>query len=177
MDEFLRTYFVETGFGWATIGGLLLAMFGCIGSAKGLRISCSQGAGVLSEKPELFGRLLVIMALPGSQGIYGFVGAILLAGFSGILGGKVALSPLAGVGLCAVGITVGLVYWRSAIFQGETAAAAINLVARRPEATGRAIILPALVETYALFALLVSVMFMGWLCSKDLQVVVAAAGQ
>ncbi|HHT9117203.1 MAG TPA: V-type ATP synthase subunit K, partial [Candidatus Hypogeohydataceae bacterium YC38] len=66
MEEFLRVHFIQTGLGWAGTGALLAVMFGGIGSARGIRIAASQAAGVLSEKPELFGRLLILMAMPGT---------------------------------------------------------------------------------------------------------------
>jgi len=72
-EQFVNTYFIQNGVGWAVFGAMLSVMFGCIGSAIGIRIACSQAAGVLSEKPELFGKLLVLMALPGTQGFYGFI--------------------------------------------------------------------------------------------------------
>jgi V/A-type H+-transporting ATPase subunit K len=71
--------------------------------------------------------------------------------------------PVVGVALLFVGIGQGIVEWRSAIYQGETSAAAINLVARRPEEAGRAIILPAMVETYAVVALLAAILMTLWL--------------
>ncbi len=163
MTEFLKMYFLESGLGWATIGAALVTMLGGIGSAKGIRIASAQGAGVLSEKPELFGRLLVLMAMPGTQGIYGFICAFLVAARTGLIAGEVTVRPLAGVGLSVLGLCVGGVLWKSAIFQGETSAACINMVAKRPEQSGRAIILPALVETYAVLGLLVAVLFIMWL--------------
>ena len=163
MTEFIRVYFLESGTGWVVVGAALVAMLGGVGSARGIKISCSQAAGVLSEKPELFGKLLVIMALPGTQGFYGFICAFMMAARSGLIAGTVKVGLLEGLALAVLGLCVGIVEWRSAIYQGETSAASINLVARRPEQSGRAIILPALVETYAVLALLVGVLFITWL--------------
>ena len=42
--------------------------------------------------------------------------------------------------------------------QGEVSAASIGLVAKRPDQSGKAIIFPAMVETYAILALLVSIL-------------------
>ena len=82
--EILQYYFVETGLGLAVAGAIAAVMFGCIGSAHGIRIAAGQAAGVMSEKPELFGRLLILIALPGTQGFYSFVIAILIAVYSGL---------------------------------------------------------------------------------------------
>ena len=168
MVELLNAYFIQTGVGWAVIGAMAAVMFGGTGSAKGIRISCSQGAGVLSENPELFGRLLVIMALPGTQGFYGFIAAIIIALRCGLIAGHVACPPIVGVGLMAIGALSGVVFWRSAVYQGETSAASVNMVAKQPESSGRAILLPALVETYAVIALLAGILMTFWMTAETL---------
>ncbi len=162
MEEFIKVYFLETGVGWAVIGAMLAVMFGGAGSARGIRIAAGQAAGVLSEKPEMFGKLLVLMALPGTQGFYGFIVAIFTATRTGLLAGKLTVTPLMGVALLAVGVCAGGVLWRSAVYQGEASAAAINLTSRRPEESGRSILMPALVETYAVVALLAAILFIMW---------------
>ncbi len=68
-----------------------------------------------------------------------------------------------GIALAFVGTFLGLVLMISAKYQGQTSAAAINLVAKKEDQFGRAIILPALVETYAVFGLLVSILMLNWL--------------
>ncbi len=166
MEELVKQYFTQTGLGWAVAGAMLAVMMGCVGSARGIRISASQAAGVLSEKPELFGRMLVLIALPGTQGFYSFIGAIFIATRTGLMSGEVSVRPITGLGLLFVGIALGGVEWRSAIYQGETSAAAINLVAKKPDEAGRAIILPALVETYAVVSLLAAILFALWLCKE-----------
>lgn len=165
-DQLLGAYFVETGIGWAVMGAMAAVALGCLGSAVGIRIACTQGTGVLSEKPELFGKLLVLMALPGTQGFYGFIVAIFIALQTGLLESvSVAsqLSPVAGFSLLFVGILVGIVEFYSAMNQGKTSAASINLVGKRPDEGGRAILFPALVETYAVVALLIGILMTFWL--------------
>lgn len=163
MDDFLKVYFLQTGVGWAVVGAMMAVMFGGMGSARGIRIASGQGAGVMSEKPELFGKLLVLIALPGTQGFYGLICAIMISMRTGLLAGDLAVRPVQGVGLMFVGICAGMVLWRSAVFQGETSAACINLTAKKPEEGGRAILLPALVETYAVVALLAAILLIMWL--------------
>ena len=159
-QQFINVYFLQTGIGWAMLGGMAAVMLGATGSAVGIRIASEQAAGVLSEKPELFGKLLVLMALPGTQGFYSLITAILIGMWSGLFGGKVTLHPMQGIAIMAIGIGTGMVEWLSAIYQGETSAAAINLVAKRPDSSGRAILLPALVETYALLGLLSAIVLL-----------------
>ena len=176
IDEFVRQYFVQTGLGWAVAGAMLAVMFACMGSARGIRLAAAQAAGVMSEKPELFGKLLILMALPGTQGFYGFICAIVIARQSGILAGDVVVAPLVGVGLFFVGLCMGIVEWRSAVYQGETSAACINLTAKKPEEAGRAILMPALVETYGVVALLAAILMIIWLTREGLTVANPLAG-
>ncbi len=172
-QEFMTVYFLQTGIGWAILGGMAAVMLGCIGSAIGIRTAASQAAGVLSEKPELFGKLLVLMALPGTQGFYGFICLVFIAFRVNLLGASVdtnsalQVGPVIGLALMFIGIAVGFVQHKSAVAQGETAAAAINLVAKKPDESGRAILLPALVETYGLVALLAGII-MAFLLTKPM---------
>ncbi len=168
MDEFVISHFVKTGLGWSGTGALLVVMFGAMGSARGIRIATAQASGVLSERPELFGRLLVLMALPGTQGFYGFICAVTIAMKCGLIMGTVTVSPVIGMGICTTGAAMGIVLWRSAIYQGEVSAAAINWTAKKPEESGRAILLPALVETYAVLALLAAILMIMWLTQPGL---------
>ena len=71
----------------AIAGAALAAALGGIGSAYGVRLGGQAAAGVVSENPDLFGKLLVLQALPGTQGIYGFLTAVLVIVRVGLLGG------------------------------------------------------------------------------------------
>lgn len=176
LSELLNVLLVQTGVGWALIGAMLAVMFGGIGSARGIRIAAAEGAGVMSEKPELFGRLLPLMALPGTQGFYGLICAIMMARYTNLIKGAMTIGPLPGLGLLAVGFGAGMVFWRSAVFQGETSAAAIALVAKRPDQVGRSILLPALVETYAVVALLAAILLIIWLTKAELTLPTSIGG-
>jgi V/A-type H+-transporting ATPase subunit K len=80
---------------------------------------------------------------------------------TGLFNGYVSCNLSAGLALLVIGFSVGLALLFSAQWQGEASAASISLVARRPEAFGRSIILPAMVETYAVVALLVAILAIG----------------
>jgi V/A-type H+-transporting ATPase subunit K len=138
---------------WVFAGAILVIVFGGLGSAIGIRISGSQAAGVLSEKPELFGKMFVMMALPGTQGFYSFVCGIMIILLSGVMNKGAMISNAKGLALLTVGVGVGVVEWLSAVIQGQAAAVAESLTGRQPSASGQAILIPALVETYAVIAL------------------------
>lgn len=155
MEEFLKQMFLENGVGLTVIGGMLALMLGGWGSARGLRIAGAQTTGVLSEKPELFGKCFVLTILPATQGLYGFVSMILIAGRAGVIGKTEAVpTPAQGMMLFLIGLTAGVVLYFSAVYQGETCAACINLTGKRPEEGGRSLLFPIMVEFYALLAFL-----------------------
>ena len=109
----------------------------------------------------MFGQILLMQALPGTQGIYG-----LLAGFwvlikLGLFGGTpVEINIAQGLQILFACLPVAIVGLVSGVYQGRTSAASIGMIARRPEETGRAIILPAMVETYAVLALLATILLL-----------------
>lgn len=143
----------------ALIGAALAVVLPGIGSAYGVRIGGQAAAGVVSENPDLFGKLLVIQALPGTQGIYGFLTAVMVMLQIGLLGGGAKdVTTSQGLQLlaaCAPIIVVGLI---SAVFQAKVAVSAIHMTAKQPDASAKGITMTALVETYAILALLVSIL-------------------
>jgi V/A-type H+/Na+-transporting ATPase subunit K len=151
---------IEVARGLAYAGaGMSFALAGC-GSAWGIAIASHAAAGVMREKPELFGRMLVMIALPGTQGFYGFIAAILMMVQTGLIGGnELKISLGTGIALCGVGLGCGIVQLVSALYQGQASAAGISLVGRRPEEAGKAILFPAFVETYAVIGLLATILF------------------
>jgi V/A-type H+-transporting ATPase subunit K len=155
---------IEIGRGLCYAGAGMAFGLGGAGSSWGIAIAAHQASGVMREKPELFGRMLVMVALPGTQGFYGFIVAILMMTQTGLIGGgplKVTLGT--GLALFFIGLGCGITLLISAIKQGEASAAGISLLARRPEAAGKAILFPAFVETYSVVALLATILFITFL--------------
>lgn len=61
--------------------GIALCVLLCgVGSALGLYKTGSAAAGVLGENPKKFGKVLVLVLLPATQGIYGFIIGIIASG-------------------------------------------------------------------------------------------------
>jgi len=146
------------GVDWALMGGGIAAILGGIGSAIGITIASSTASGILSEDGTKFGKLLPIAAMPGTQGIYGFIAAVLVVIFFGVLDGNVTLPAVAGFKVFLACMPVGILCLVSAIYQGLTGAAAAGIVAADQPAP--ALIFPALVETYAVLSLIVTILMM-----------------
>ena len=69
-----------TGFVVAMIGIALCVLLCGIGSSIGLYKTGTAAAGVLGEAPDKFGKVLVLVLLPATQGIYGFIIGIIASG-------------------------------------------------------------------------------------------------
>lgn len=144
--------------------GLALAILGAaiatcagIGSAIGVGIAGEAADGVMAGDKVSFGSTLVLQALPGTQGIYGMVIAIMILTKVGVLGGNLAsVSEMQGLSFMFAGIPVGLVGILSAVSQGKAAAAGIMLQSKKEGRLGNAIIYAVMVETYAILAFIVS---------------------
>lgn len=143
---------------FALLGAACATLFAGIGSAYGVGIGGRAAAGVLSEKPELFGKVLIIQLLPGTQGIYGMLVAFITLSRIGILGDSSDLTMEQGLLYFVACIPIAIVGLISAIYQGKTSVAAIGMLAKRPDTFGKAMLLPAMVETYAILALLISLL-------------------
>jgi len=146
------------GTDWALLGAGLAAILGGIGSAVGITIASSTVSGVLSEDDTKFGKLLPLAAMPGTQGIYTFIAAVLVVIFFGLLGGNMDLPGIAGFKVFLACQPVGWLCLISAIYQGKTGAAAAGIVAADKQAP--ALIFPALVETYAVLSLIVTILML-----------------
>ena len=139
----------------ATLGLAICAgLCGC-GSAIGLYYTGSAAAGVLAEDPKKFSKVLILVVLPATQGIYGFVFAIL--GLSGITEG---MSIVAGAQVFAAAMPLALAGFISGIFQGKTAVGGIYAIAKNESLSGKLILFPAMVETYAILGLVVSILLL-----------------
>lgn len=131
-----------------------------IGSALGVQRGGQAAAGVMTENPDLFGKLLILQALPGTQGIYGFLLAVLMMVRLGLLGGSaVDLELEQGIAFLGATLPLTIVGPISAIFQAKVSVSAIHLTGKQPDASTKGMTLTALVETYAILALLVSILF------------------
>ena len=139
------------------LAAAISAVLGFVGSAFGMYFSGQSAAGVTSERPELFGKVLLMQALPGSQGIYGLVGAFLILNFAGLLGGEPTgvLTAMKGFQFMLAALPIGIAGIFSAIFQGLVAASGILVIAKDDTLTARAIVLAAMLETWAIFGLLI----------------------
>ena len=142
-----------TGFAVAMIGVALCVLLCGIGSSIGLFKTGTAAAGVLGEAPDKFGKVLVLVLLPATQGIYGFIIGI-------IASGSVSLDMTLSQGWAMMGAVLpmaisGLI---TGIFQGKSAVNCIYAVGKQDSLGGKLIIYPAMIEFYAILGLIISIM-------------------
>ena len=134
--------------------GIALCVGLCgIGSCVGLYKTGSAAAGVLGEDPKRYGKLVILVLLPATQGLYGFIIGIIASG-----GVNADMSLAAGWAMFAAVMPMALTGLISGIFQGRTAANCIYAVGRQETLSGKLVLYPAMVEFYAILGLIISIM-------------------
>ena len=147
------------GLSLAILGAALAVGLAGWGSIIGVGKAGQAGSGVTSEEPEKFGKILLLQALPSTQGIYGFIGAFWVILKLGLLAGKIPeLSWQTGLTILFACLPVALNGFLSGIFQGMVSVAGMEIVSKRPQEAGKGLIMSAMVETYAVLGLLATIL-------------------
>ncbi|MDD2380834.1 MAG: V-type ATP synthase subunit K [Mariniphaga sp.] len=129
--------------------GLMVGLSGT-GSAFGCSIAGSASVGATKKNPDGFGSYILLTALPGSQGLYGFAGYFLLSNFFGLLDNPDWNQAASVFG---AGLALGLVALFSSIRQGQVCANGIAAIGSGYDVTGKTLILAVFPELYAIIAL------------------------
>lgn len=141
---------------YAIFGAAIAFLLAALGSSRGCGIAGQAAAGVVAEEPKRFAATMILQAMPSTQAIYGFVIANMILGK---ISGDMTLSQ--GLSLFIIGLPMGIVGWYSAVYQGKVATSGIHLVAKRPGGLFNAIIYATMVELFAIFSLVVSIIMLG----------------
>ena len=147
---------IQWGTFFAAAGAVLAAGMAGIGSAVGVGIAGQASAGVCSEDPDRFGSCLLLQLLPGTQGIYGLLIAFVFSTLAGLLGGGSTIAASTGLQFLLAALPIAVVGLLSAIAQAKVAISGINMIAKKPDESGKAMLMTVMVETYAVLALLIS---------------------
>ena len=143
------------GFIAAVFGMAITTIFSGIGSAKGVGFTGEAAAALTTSQPEKFGQSLVLQLLPGTQGLYGFVIAVMI-----FLQASPDMDLVKGLTLLAASLPVAFSGLSSGIAQGKVSAASIQILAKKPEHMSKGIIYAAMVETYAILGFVISIMIL-----------------
>ncbi len=143
---------------FAILAATIATVFAGIGSAKGVGGAAQTAMGVLSEDSSMFGKMLVLTLLPGTQGLYGFIVGFLIMLNCGIFGGDVTVSMAQGMSYLAASLAIGIGGMISGFAQGKAAVAGISMCAKDEKNFSKAMVSITLVEIYALLAFIVSLL-------------------
>ena len=140
----------------AMIGIAACVLLCGIGSCIGLFKTSSAAAGVLGEDPKKFGKVMVLVLLPATQGIYGFIIGI-------IASGSIANITSNAQGWLMFGAVLPMMLsgLASAYYQGRSAANCIYAVGKQESLSGKLIVYPGMIEFYAILGLIISIMLVG----------------
>ncbi len=132
-------------FGYIGVG-LMVGLSGA-GSAIGTSISGAATVGGLKRKEEAFGTYLVLTALPGTQGLYGFSAFFVM---KAVL--TTHITMMQGAALLGSGILMGTAGLLSGIYQGVVCANGVAAIAGGADVFGRTMVLAVFPELYAIIA-------------------------
>ena len=135
------------------IGIALSIILSGVGSAKGAVMIGKAAAALISEQPEKFGQSLVLQMMSASQGLYGFIVGFLI--FM-TLGNEIAFGDA--LRYLSAGAIMGIAGYLTAIQQSIQATAGIQILAKKPEHSTKGVLYSAMIETYAIFAFVISVL-------------------
>ncbi len=158
------------GYTIAMIGIAACVLLCGIGSCIGLYKTSTAAAGVLGENPKMFGKVMVLVLLPATQGIYGFIIGIIAS--AALQDGMSTAHGWAMVGAVIPMALSGLI---SAWFQGRSSVNCIYAVGKQETLSGKLIVYPGMIEFYAILGLIISIMLSGQVGSAITAALAAAA--
>lgn len=129
--------------------GLMIGLSG-IGSAFGVTIGGNATIGAMKKNPDAFGSYMILSALPGTQGLYGFAGYFVFANFGHALNPHITMLQAAAI--FGAGLALGAVGLFSAIRQGQVGASGIAAIGAGYDVFGNTLILAVFPELYAIVA-------------------------
>ncbi|KAA6313686.1 V/A-type H+/Na+-transporting ATPase subunit K [termite gut metagenome] len=135
----------------AYIGIAFMIGLSGIGSAYGVTIAGNAALGALKKNDSAFGNFLVLAALPGTQGLYGFAGYFMFQSIFGILTPDITAIQSAAV--LGSGLILGSVDLLTAIRQGQVCANGIVAIGQGHNVFGNTLILAVFPELYAIIGL------------------------
>lgn len=133
--------------------GLMIALAG-IGSAIGVSAGGNATIGALKKNDDSFGSYMLLSALPGTQGLYGFAGFFIVNAKlqTFIVNGTLQLELYQGAAVFAAGIALGFVGLISGMKQGGVCASGVTGIGDGHDIFGKTMVLAVFPELYAIIA-------------------------
>ena len=151
------------------LGVALMVGLSGVASCIGTSIAGMASVGAMKKNGGAFGSYMILSAIPGSQGLYGFVGYFIIKGFltdsmtllqgAAIYGfvcfflvqkGLTDPTMVQGAAIFGAGLLTGLVCLASSYFQSKVCANGIAAIGNGHDVMGKTLILAAFPELYAI---------------------------
>lgn len=129
----------------AYIGVALMVALSGVGSAFGVSYPALAAVGAMKKNKGAFGSYMILTALPGTQGLYGFVCFFLVKNYL-----TAGISILQAAAILGMGLLVGFVCLLSSIRQGQVCASGVAAIGNGHDVMGNTLILAAFPELYAI---------------------------
>ena len=139
----------------AYVGVALMVGLAGIASAMGTSIAGQAAVGAMKKNGSAFGSYMILSALPGSQGLYGFVCFFMVQGF------LAHPSMLQGAAVLGAGLLVGIVKLADAVYQAKVCANGIAAIGNGHDVMGKTLILAAFPELYAILTVAATFLIAG----------------
>ena len=139
----------------AYLGVVMMVGFAGIASAVGTAMCGMASVGAMKKNPSAFGSYMILSALPGSQGLYGFVCFFMVQGF------LAAPTMLQGAAIFGAGMLVGIVNIFAAIFQAKVCSNGLVATGNGHDVMGKTLILAAFPELYAILTVAATFLISG----------------
>ncbi len=144
---------METNLFIAYIGVAIMVILSGIGSAYGVTIVGNAAIGAAKKVDGKFGNFLVLTALPGTQGLYGFAGYYMIQSIFGLLVPDITF--IQAMATLAAGLIMGIVGLYTPIRQAQVCANGVVSIGQGHDAFTNTLILAVFPELYAIVALAV----------------------
>ena len=131
----------------AYVGVALMVGLAGVASSIGTAITGQAAVGAMKKNGGAFGSYMILSALPGSQGLYGFVCFFL------VQKGLTDPTMVQGAAIFGAGLLVGLVNIASSIYQAKVCANGIAAIGQGHDVFSNTLILAVFPELYAIVAL------------------------
>lgn len=128
---------------------IMLAM-SCVGSAMGVTIGGNTCIGSMKKNPDIFGKSMILCALPSTQGLYGFAGFFFM--LNAIKGLNFEISLGQSLAMASAAVAVGFAGYFSAVRQAQLVANGINEMSNGHDVFSKTMILAVFPELYAILA-------------------------
>ena len=127
------------------IGVALMVGLSGAASCIGTSIAGQASVGAMKKNGGAFGSYMILTAIPGSQGLYGFVSYFIIKDFL-----TESITMLQGAAIFGAGLLTGFVCLFSAYYQARICANGIAAIGNGHDVMGKTLILAAFPELYAI---------------------------